>query len=342
VTTLNLLLARRLPRSIPFLALACAAAAPTAAQRPEPPPGATAISRNVRALTGLIRFDVLCSAQLPQIVQSTFEVDLDGWTHSGAGGNPGGRLYIDNSEGPVTYIYAPAKFRGNLSAYESGYFTFDGLMVGTGGAPWTSGLDYGHVWISNGGTSMFAELAPTQPSTANWESYFRPLFASDWGVSGATFDAIMANVTAIRISVEALFGAEIQAIDNVRLEPWIPMSSCTVFNGNDQNPVDFACVTFPILGTSWQSWIGKPAGTLATTVAVAAMPSAGPTPDPFVPGELLINIVGAFVQVGNGNHSFALPASPSLLGVEIDTQGFRIMQPFEVPALNGIRLKLGG
>ena len=57
---------------------------------------------------------------------STFTSGTEGWTHVGAtsltavmtGGNPGGYLEIDNSEGPVTFIFAPPAMLGDLRAFE--------------------------------------------------------------------------------------------------------------------------------------------------------------------------------------------------------------------------------
>ena len=288
------------------------------------------------------------SAQIPSAVESTFETGTEGWTHAGAavfqqepaGGHPGGRLYIDNSEGPVTYVYAPAKFLGDWSGFKNGTFRFDGAMIGTGGSPWTTPLDYGHVWITGGGMVMSADLSPALPS-GGWVTYSLQLTPAHWGVPQWMFDGIMAGVTQVQISVEALFGDEVQALDNVRLEPPGLPATCTVFNGSGVNPLDFSCVTTPAVGANWQSTIAQPAGTLLTVVVVSTQVGFTPVGNPLGTGELLIDILDAFHQFGNGNHSFAIPNNPTLVGLTIDTQGYRAMAPFGIAALNGIRLNIG-
>src|SRR5688572_10231972 len=177
-------------------------------------------------------------AQLPAVITSTFDAgSVEGWTHAGAavfnapttGGSPGGYLHIDNSEGPVTYILAPASFRGDLRAYRGGTLSFDGKMIGTGGSPWSNPLDYGHVFLRNGATQVTVEVEPALPPTAQFKTYTIALDPLAWGTTSATFDAILANVTELRISVEALFGAEVQAIDNVRLAPGPTPASAVAF-----------------------------------------------------------------------------------------------------------------
>jgi len=165
------------------------------------------------------------------LTESDFSAGDDGWTHTGAtlmswfsaGGNPTGFLHIDNSEGPITYIFAPAKFRGNLLACNGGTIGFDGNMLGTGGSGYTSSVDYGHLTIfGTGGLSATADLVPgtapgNTPPVGAWASYQVPFTATAFGVTPTQWNAIIGNVTQVRLSVEALFGNEIQGIDNVRL-----------------------------------------------------------------------------------------------------------------------------
>jgi hypothetical protein len=160
-------------------------------------------------------------------IVSTFDSDLEGWTGVNASvlewrdtdGNPAGMLYFDNTEAQVGYIFAPAKFLGDLSPYLGGTIAFDGKMLGTGGTVWDSpGFDYGHVSIVSGTAIATRDLLPGDvPSTSVWGTFSAPLVAAEWGKSETEFAGILSNVTQIVISVEALFGNEIQGVDNVRL-----------------------------------------------------------------------------------------------------------------------------
>jgi len=160
-----------------------------------------------------------------QTVRSDFNASAEGWTHTGAaafqqqaaGGNPGGFLYIDPAELDVTFIYAPAKFLGNLLAFNGGSVSFDGNMLGIGGSPYSApGFDYGHLRLSSGIASATLDLLPSpgQPGQNQWTTYSAPLTAGAWGKSEAEWLALLGNVTEVRLSVEAMFGAEVQGIDN--------------------------------------------------------------------------------------------------------------------------------
>ena len=157
-------------------------------------------------------------------ISSDFSSDVDGWTQTGAavfqhqanGGNPGGFLYIDNSEGAITYVFAPSKFLGDLSAFDGGTVSFDGIQLAITASPWTSaGQDYGHLTLSGPGGSATLDLlpAPGQPS-ASWTTYSATLSAAAFGKTQPEWTAILANVTQIRLSVEAVFGGEIEGVDN--------------------------------------------------------------------------------------------------------------------------------
>jgi hypothetical protein len=90
------------------------------------------------------RFILRVGEDGPDVLYSGFDGGLEGWTQFGAtsmtaaggGGNPGGYLHIDNSEGPITSLFAPSSFFGNLSGLVGGIVSFDGNMLGVGGADW--------------------------------------------------------------------------------------------------------------------------------------------------------------------------------------------------------------
>lgn len=175
---------------------------------------------------------LLASTASAAPIVSDFSSDVDGWTHVGAtvfqqnasGGNPGGFLYIDNGEGVITYIIAPAKFRGALSGYNGGTISFDGKMLGIGGSGYNATNDYGHLVVSGSAGMAVADLLPgtapnnTPPQNA-WATFSSPFTAAAFGVSEQQWSAILADVTDVRLSVEALFGNEIQGVDNFQITP---------------------------------------------------------------------------------------------------------------------------
>ena len=165
------------------------------------------------------------SAAADTSIRTDFTTSVDGWMqtgasvfqHNAAGGNPDGFLFIDNSEGPITFLFAPAQFLGNLTAYDGGTVSFDGNMLGIGGSPFTQpGNDYGHLRISGAGMAATLDLlpAPGQPAQGSWTTFSAPLTAAAWGQSQANWSSMLGNVTEVRLSVEAMFGAEVQGVDN--------------------------------------------------------------------------------------------------------------------------------
>lgn len=171
-------------------------------------------------------------------ISSSFDSDLDGWTTTSASvfewrsndGNPPGYLYLDNTETQIAYIVAPAKFLGDLSGYNGGTLSFDGKLLGTGGSLYNSTVDYGNIFIQSfvpnvGTLTARLDVLPdgATPPTDRWQTYSAPLAASAWirtsgqAIPESQWLQILANVTDLRISVEALFGNEVQGIDNVRI-----------------------------------------------------------------------------------------------------------------------------
>ena len=80
-------------------------------------------------------------------------------------------------------------------------------------------MDYGVITIQGGGTSAFLDLAPggATASTSDWTTFSAPLTAAAWGKTDLQWAQILGSVTNITLSVEALFGNEVQGIDNIRL-----------------------------------------------------------------------------------------------------------------------------
>jgi len=162
-------------------------------------------------------------------IESDFTTGVDGWTHTGAsvfeqrvsGGNPSGLLYVDTSDNAITYVYAGAQFLGDRNALNGGTLRFDGNLLEGGGTAWTSASqDYGWVRFTSPFGTAELDLVPSDigPPLATWTTFSVPLTPAAWGKTASEWRAILSDVTEVRICMEALYGAEIQALDNVRLE----------------------------------------------------------------------------------------------------------------------------
>ncbi|HWP67170.1 MAG TPA: hypothetical protein VNO26_14830 [Candidatus Limnocylindria bacterium] len=160
-------------------------------------------------------------------IETTFDAGLEGWTtdntgaftHQAAGGNPGGFLQLDNDEGGIAHLFAPAAFTGDLSSLDGAVFAFDGQLVSGGGSLYQAADDYGVVRVTGGGFSASVDLLPggaTAP-LGSWQTYAVTFDAATFGVTQQTWETILGDVTELRLTVEALFGAEVQGIDNVCL-----------------------------------------------------------------------------------------------------------------------------
>jgi hypothetical protein len=128
------------------------------------------------------------------------------------------------------------------------------------------------------------------------------------------------------------------AAGNVSVSPLIVVpSSCATRNGSGINPVDYACVTLPVTGASWQTTITAKGDTVSTIVAIAPAPDIAGSPNPFGTGEVLIGLAPfPTLFAGLGAHSVPVPANPALIGKSASTQGFRVNSAFQIEALNAL------
>jgi uncharacterized protein (TIGR03437 family) len=188
------------------------------------------MSRGTLARTAGVALLICISASVAagQQITSTFDTDLEGWTASigtpehRTGGNPGGYLYIDNPETQIVELSAPQRFLGNLSSYNRGEFSWDGNILEALDPPYDAEeLNYGTVTIFGAGQRVTADLVVGPPPLNTWTTFRVPLESSTFRVSGDQWSAILSNVTAIVINVEAIFGREKQGVDNVVLRSFI-------------------------------------------------------------------------------------------------------------------------
>ncbi len=162
------------------------------------------------------------------------------------------------------------------------------------------------MWLVSGTTQIQVDVEPNLPATGGYTTYTVPMLPASWNTTPATFATVLANVTELRISVEALFGAEVQAIDNVMLAPnATPASAVTFAPGCGTSTL--AATELPWIGTTFiAQGTGLPQPAFVFSVLGTA-PVAPPLP-----------LVAVFPQAGAGCD---LHVSPDLIGAVYSTNG---------------------
>ena len=157
-------------------------------------------------------------------ISSTFDTDDEGWTvtagatsHQLSGGNPGGYLLFTDTAGGNYSGFAPAKFLGDLSAFDGGVISFDAKAILVQNP--TFGQEFGVIEIYSGTDFVRRDLAPDPPPWPNpvWTTYSRPMTASAWGESQTDWLALLGNVTKIRVVLEAYNDIDKTGFDNFEI-----------------------------------------------------------------------------------------------------------------------------
>jgi len=157
-------------------------------------------------------------------VASTFDTDLQGWTGVGgavtyvaSGGNGGGFLQQQDTDGSWMTVFAPAAYLGDLSSLLGGSLSFDakninGAPPDLSSAPW-----FGTVTIVGAGATASLALAGSGPGQpvfdGAWHHFSAPLTAANWSGDLGT---ALANVTSMSVVLEFndTTGAEVAGFDN--------------------------------------------------------------------------------------------------------------------------------
>ncbi|MFO0796118.1 MAG: putative Ig domain-containing protein [Gemmataceae bacterium] len=168
------------------------------------------------------------------IIESTFDIGLDGWTsdHNSSdiswvstGGNPAG--YLRYAQIPIphpTYAIAPSRFLGDLSSYVGGVLSFDQRILNPGTGVWI--VEPRAVILSGpGGSARWVGPIPAVSPT-DWLTFSIPFEEASWEVTAGSWDNLVRNVSSLRIKIEMFGnngGPDSSGLDNVRLSgPPIP------------------------------------------------------------------------------------------------------------------------
>lgn len=169
--------------------------------------------------------------------QSSFDSDDEGWrvlgeahgdsavpTYQSTGGNPGGYIeVVDNATGSTWYWDAPEHYLGDQSCAYSGTLRFDLRQSST-----DNQFDDDDIVLEGGGLTLVYNTAEN-PGT-DWTSYSIPLNETAGWSNAATAEpatqqemqAVLTDLTALRIRGEFVDGADVGGLDNVSLSADIP------------------------------------------------------------------------------------------------------------------------
>ena len=169
-------------------------------------------------------------AQVALPVGETFESGLRAWAlaagesgtiaHQTSAGNPGGYAKFTDSTTPSSgHLAAPAPFLGSWTSLEGAAFlSWEHQIFSLGDSP-TIGE---HVaFISGpGGTARYDSGVSGQ--LGSWVIVSAPIQESSWVIESGNWDAILADVTELRIRIEVVSnvgsGPEIAGLDNVLMD----------------------------------------------------------------------------------------------------------------------------
>lgn len=202
-----------------------------------------------------VQFFLFAAFKADAQITSTFDANSEGWIvidichitaapaqsstlapfYSSTNGHPGGFIWQDDnhpatcadSSGPAWYFFqAPARYLGNRSNYYGGSLSFDiRRHLGT----FNPFADV----ILEGAGSRLVRGAGSGSAVDVWTSYTVPIItSSNWHTGSLTgappseveFQAVLANLTALRIRGERNRGADSCDLDNVVFSP--SMSCC--------------------------------------------------------------------------------------------------------------------
>jgi hypothetical protein len=316
------------------------------------------------------------SAQMATFDNFDSGLNNGGWSYNpgdiikGAGGNPGGWLYqpVADTFGPIFVASKPALV-GDWRAAGVDKLSFDAILNGinfgngagfemsvllrdTKGTPGVNDDDYAYfvgpnIPLVGAGWKSFDFTIPSQDTSAvptGWKGgwsgdieNFRP---------GITWNDVITSVDRVEIhwlnpAFFAIFQQWNIGLDNIEVRG---DGLATMRNGGGGNPTGFVSTSNPNTGSTWNSTVDLiTPGHLLSVVAVSLNgPTQGIFPGSGFVGELLVNPGFMTIDIQNGVHSFPVPNSPTLYGLQFSTQGATVASNGSIHLNNAIDLIIGG
>ena len=175
-------------------------------------------------LAGAATLLLAAAAAAQEPIVSTFVGDDEGWAASGgtlsyqaSAGNPGGYVEFEDLETGLGFVVAPSAFLGDLSAYDGGSLKFDLKNTLDNGEVMLEA--FGWVSIESGAIAIDLDVTP-RAFLEDWTTVTVPLTADAWEQLPEDWALLLANVTAIRIYIDAQDGTgDRVGVDNCRMAP---------------------------------------------------------------------------------------------------------------------------
>ena len=276
-------------------------------------------------------------------VESTFDSDLEDWSAlnpshnnvywSSTGGNPTGCMKskdIDPHSG--AQVIAPSGFLGDWSDLDGiGYVRYDSKVFDLSGFPITN-----EPRITITGPAGTASYTFAAPCTTFWQTYQVSLTEALWTVNPpGAWDALLANVTELRLGADYTKGRDINGFDNICVGPTAPIQHCLV----QPTVLDFDTI---FVGSSTnKTFMIKSSGDEILTGSVSesclhySIVSTVPPDDPYVlaPNDSLMVTV-RFAPSANGTHVCTIDTGDDLCS-NVFCTGIGIVQGMEdIPTLS--------
>lgn len=166
----------------------------------------------------------LSLVQSQAILVSNFDENPEDWTVEGGAiyylpqnGNSGGFIeFEDNQDGAGVFL-APARFLGDIKAYNLGTIEFDLKNTYSNGQNLLYG--YGNLTISSPAATASYNAVPLN-LLSDWTLFTIPLNAESWSMTPTGWDSLMSDVTRISIQMDAEWDYyDKTGLDNFSIKP---------------------------------------------------------------------------------------------------------------------------
>ena len=181
------------------------------------------------------RIDV--TTGLLSIAYTNFATSIDGWSvtdndqntiayNSGPGSDgEAGFLTWTDLETNYSSVVLPEDFTGDLTDAIGGSLSYDITLLQEGNAGYITTVDLPTVEIEAADGTIIEYITDYQPQLGQWDTVSASLDANSWvsasgdPISEADLQAVLSDVSEVRLRAEYMWNQDITGFDNVRLNP---------------------------------------------------------------------------------------------------------------------------